>query len=227
MRGTRELVAKGFLAEEPEHARTHWAPLDGGGRGSSAEDDTLQRLYRELDRGSASTAPLESLDDLRSVLDEVRPDLGTGPDLVALLAGNWNSVLSSAGRQRPDGFELWWELSGRRPREMLRYHGLPIIEGPDDGDRRVYVVEPGAWGCFVRAQVEGGTDLLVEVDPISAEQARQMLDANPNFVPDEPDESGKLRKLQTYVEVGVTGRTGFRVVDASRARKVVAPPPAG
>ena len=226
-RETRKLVSKGFLAEEPQDAPTYWAPLNGEGYGRSAEDDALQRLCRELDRAPTTTASLESIEDLRGALDGARADLGEEAALIVLLAGDWHSVVSGAGRQRGDGFEPWWELPERRAGEILRYDGIPIIDGPDDGDRRLYIVEPGAWGCFVRAQVEGDTDLLVEVDSISAERARALLDANPNYFPDEPDEDGKLRKLQTHVEVGVAGRTGFRVVDASRARKVVAPPPAG
>ena len=35
------------------------------------------------------------------------------------------------------------------------------------------------------------------------------------------DEESKLRKLQTYVEIVVGARTGFRVADTSRARRVV------
>ena len=107
--------------------------------------------------------------------------------------------------------------------EPARYRGHPVITGPDEGHRRIYVVEPGPWGCFVRAQVDGGTDLLVEVVPVSAERAKELLGATPGHFPDQPDESSKLRKLQTCVEVRVAWSTGFRVADRSRARRIVAP----
>ena len=97
----------------------------------------------------------------------------------------------------------------------------PIVRGPHDGDRRLYVLEPGTWGCFVRAQVEGDQDLLVEVHPISLERARELLATNPAYFPDEPDEASKLRKLQASVEVRTAARTEFRVTDPSRARRVI------
>ena len=92
-----------------------------------------------------------------------------------------------------------------------------------DGDRHLYVVELGAWGCFVRVQVEGDTDLLVEVEPIPEERAREMLSENPNHLPDIDDHDVKLRKLQTFVRVRVAARTRFRVTNPERARRVVPP----
>ena len=87
------------------------------------------------------------------------------------------------------------------------------------------LAQSGAWGCFVRAQVEGGTDLLVRVEPVTPERAREDLRRNPDTYADEPDEASKLRKMQTFVSVGVWWRTGFRVADPSRAIRITAASP--
>ena len=139
-----------------------------------------------------------------------------------MLAGDWFDVLSELARQAPDGYQHARQIpEADRCGETGRYLGHPIIRGPHDGNRRLYVVEPGTWGCFVRAQVEGDRDLLVEVDAISLERARELLRGKPDYFPNEPDDASKLRKLQASVRVGVAARTGFRVTDPSRARRVI------
>jgi hypothetical protein len=50
-----------------------------------------------------------------------------------------------------------------------------------------------------------------------------MLKENPDHLSDIEDPEEKVRKMQTFVRVGVAARTGFRVNDPSRARKVVPP----
>ena len=73
----------------------------------------------------------------------------------------------------------------------------------------------------MRAQCEGDQDLRIDVNPISADRARELLEENPNHFPGEPDQEAKLWKLQTLVELAVYARTEFRVRDASHARRVV------
>lgn len=227
VRGTRDFVSKGFLADEPDDASMHWAQLDGEEHGPAAESDLLQRLCRELAEVGGSVTSLDSLIDLQGALESALEELASPSEAIVVLGGEWSEVLFDTMQQGADGLELWWDLPPQRAGEIARYRGMSIIEGPRDGVRCLYVVEPGAWGCFVRAQVEGPADLLVEVDSISQERAEALLEANPDLFPDEPDEASKLRKIQTFVEVGVGGRTGFRVRDASRARKIIALPPAG
>ena len=84
------------------------------------------------------------------------------------------------------------------------------------------MVDAAGWGCFVRAKADGDRDLAADVHEITAELAREMLGADPESFPDEPDEASKLRKLQTYVKVDIGERVEFRVVDSGRARKVAA-----
>ena len=227
LRGNRDFIAKGFLAAEPAGGHSHWAPLDGEGRGEGAEDDLVKRLCEELESSTVTTTSLESTEDLLGAIDVAVAELGSPESAIVLLSGDSHGIATDTGMGKLEGFEPWWELSDSLRGEVARYRGYPIIDGPSAGIRRLYVIEPGAWGCFLRAQVEGGTDLHVEVDSISAERAEELLVTDPNLFPDEPDEASKLRKIQTFVEVGVAARTGFHVADPSRARKIVGLPPPG
>ncbi len=222
LRGASNLVGRGFLAEVPEHARIGYASLNGDSWGRMLANRVLQDLCTALDDAPAMAASLGSAQELLCAIDGVLENLNPQGEVILLLAGDWFNVLSELARQAPDGYQHARQIpEADRCGETGRYLGHPIVRGPHDGDRRLYVVEPGEWGCFVRAQVEGDRDLLVEVDAISLEQARELLSANPDHFPDEPDEASKLRKLQTSVIVGVADRTGFRVTDPSRARRVI------
>ena len=73
-----------------------------------------------------------------------------------------------------------------------RYCGHRIFGGPASDERMAYVVEPKAWGSFVRAEVEAGEDIIVSVDPVSPERARSLLDSKPDYFPDQPDEASNF-----------------------------------
>ena len=222
LRGASNLVGRGSLAAAPEHARIGYGRLPGDSWGRMLADGILRDLCTALDDAPAITAPLGSSQELLRAIDGALESLGPQGKLIALLAGDWFDVLSELARQAPDGYQRARQIPQvDRCGETGRYLGHPIIRGPHDGDRRLYVVEPGTWGCFVRAQVEGDQDLLVEVDSILLERARELLRVKPKYFPDEPDEASKLRKLQASVRVGAAARTGFRVADASRARRVI------
>ena len=77
---------------------------------------------------------------------------------------------------RPEGYVMGWQVpENERIGELARYSGNPILRGPRDGEKRVYVVEPGTWGCLVRAQFEEDQDLRIDVLPVSAERSRELL----------------------------------------------------
>ena len=72
----------------------------------------------------------------------------------------------------------------------------------------------------MRAQCEGDQDLRIDIDPVSAERAQELLGENQSHFPNEPDDESKLRKLQTLVEIVVGARYGFQVSDPSRALRI-------
>ena len=225
-RGASQYVSKGFLATEPENARTHYGQLPGDEWGGSHADDVVAMLREALGEAPTIEAPLDSEQDLLSAIDAAVDGLGPDGGVILLVTGDWSRITFDLAINPPDGYEPRWGGQPVHAREQgveARYHGHPIIWDRTDGERRLYVVEPGTWGCFVRQQAEGDTDLLVEVEPIPEERAREMLSENPNHLPDIDDHDVKLRKLQTFVRVAVAARTGFRITNPDRARRVVPP----
>ena len=104
--------------------------------------------------------------------------------------------------------------------DLGRYRGYPILRGPTDGGRRVYVVDVSTWGSYKRASFEEGEEFLADVEAISPERARELLDASPDFFADEPDDVSRMRRMQAHVVVRLGVRDGFRVSDFTRARKI-------
>ena len=218
----RRQLPKGALARAPDDARIGYALLNDGSWGRGLAEGVTKRLCEAVDDGPSSAALLGSSQELLRAIDGALESLSPRGEVIVLLAGDWHEVTVDLRLRPPDGYLPEWQVpEADRCGETGRYLGHPIVRGPHDGDRRLYVVEPGGWGCFVRAQVEGDQDLLVEVDAISLDRARERLSTNPDAFPKEPDEESKLRKWQTFVEIDVAARTEFRVIDPSRARRVI------
>ena len=216
-----QLLPKASLAEVPESFHTYYAPLEGEPLGEEDPADVVRQICEELDEAPAAEAPLDTPRALLHAIDEAGEAMEASGDLLVILAGDCSDVLTFSDGEEPTGYEPWWRIpDGERMGEIARYRGHPLLSGPEHGERRLYVVEPGTWGCFVRAQVEGARDLLVEVNPLSTERARVLLDANPELFDSEPDEESRLRKIRTHVDVVVATRTEFRVADPSRARRI-------
>ena len=201
-RAVSHFVSKGFLAEEPPGTGTHYVGFDGEVWGRGQAQGVLLGLREALKEVPDIEAPLESGEELLSAIDAAVDGLEPDGGLILLLSGDWDRVPFDLAMDPPYGYE---SRSGRQPVHTLgqgvdaRYRGHPIIRDRTDDDRCLYVVEPGPWGCFVRAQVEGDTDLLVEVDAISEERAREMLKENPNHLSDidmmKTRESARCRPL--------------------------------
>ena len=220
-RGLRQFEQKALLAEEPERVINSYGALELEELGWGLSDDVVELLCAKLEGAPSSTSPLDTPQALLRAIDEAAEQLGGSGELLVVLAGDWDEVLYQLAIEQPAAYEPLGRIAETdRVGEVARYRGNFIVTGPDGVERGLYVLEPGTWGCLVRAQVERGQDLLVEVRPISSERAQELLDVNPNHFPDEPDAASKLRKLQTLVEVGVAARVGFRVVDPSRARRI-------
>ena len=211
-RGFFDLLSKAFLADMPSSGRTWYEPLKGDQFGRGLASDILARLCEALDEAPELSVPLNSPEELLSAFDDAKAELGNSSELVAVLAGDWMAIEVALHTGKRDGFIPAWQLpDGNRDGEWGQYHGHTLLRGPRDGERRLYLVDPGSWGCFVRAQCEGDQDLSIEIKPISADRAQQLLDENPNHIPDDSDQESKLRKLQTFVELAVCHRIEFRV----------------
>ena len=195
--GIHDLVPKGFLAEMPEGARTHYAQLRGNEWGEGLANGVIQLFCEALSGESSIEASLTSPTSLLEAIDEAASDLNALGELIVVLTGDWMDAIFELGGEDIDGYESLWRIpETERVGEIARYRGNPIVLGPGDGDRRLYVVEAGTWGCFVVAQVEPDQDLVVKISPISSERAREILEENPNHFASEPSEAAKLRKLQ-------------------------------
>ena len=226
-KGFQRFELKAFLTDSPEKARHVYFPLDGSPWGRGLSDDVMGLLCEALDKSPQVSNPLEAPGDLLAAIDQAMEDLNHSGGVVVVLAGDWSSIEVALDLASPEGYEAGWRLSeGEQLGVMARYRGHPMLRGPTSGQRRMYVFEPRSWGCFVRAQFEGAQDLSIEIRPVSAEWARELLDLNPSHFPDEPDRDSKLRKLQTRVEVSVWASVEFRVSDRTRARRIL-PVPAG
>ena len=220
-RGFLRLEPKGFLAVAPERARVSYAAANGDRWGWGLSEDVVNLLCDALDSAPQFPVPLGTPSGLLGAIDKATEDLGPSEEQVIILAGGWSDFEIRLAGDSPEGYLPRWRIpEDEQVGEVARYRGTPILRGPPGGERRLYVVEPGAWGCFVRAQCQEDRDLRIEINAISAERAREHLAQDPGHFPNEPDEDSKLRKLQTCVELVVVARIGFRVANPSRARRI-------
>ena len=207
-----QLVGKGFLTDTPEGALADYAPLTGDRWVRALSRDVLGRFCEALEGAPEMLAPLETPAALLEAIDQAIEDLDASEHVFVVLAGNWSDLQIGLGTQSLEGYEAAWRLpESDRVGEIGRYRGHPILSARDYKDRCVYVVEPAGWGYFVRAQTDDDQDLCVEINPISIDRAHELLKANPNHFASQPDEESKLRKLQTFVEIVIGSRAGFRV----------------
>ena len=220
--GYHELEPKGFLAAFPADSRRHYVALEGDTWGQGLADDILRRFCEALDEAPEISAPLNTPEELLRAFDMAIDQLDSSGKVVAILAGDWLDIEVALSSGEHEGYVPTWQVPGADPiAECGMYRGHTLLRGPTDGDRRMYLLEPSSWGCFVRAQCEGDRDLRIDVSLVSTDRARKLLEEKPLLFSSEPDKESKLRKLQTCVELGVWARIEFRVKDPTRAIRVV------
>ena len=157
--GTEERIVpglphKGFLADLPMNARTHWAGLEGKEWGRRLAVDVIDRFCEKVDQAPLVSAPLDSPSALLGAIDQTIEELAPGGELVIVLAGDQRGLQTDLNATETEGYEPEWRTpEADRAGEIGRYRGHAILRGPSSGDRRVYIVEPGTWGCFIRAQL--------------------------------------------------------------------------
>ena len=221
-RGFNKLVPKAPFADMPAGGRMSYESLEGDQWGRGMANDIVRLLCEALDDAPMMAAQLDTAEELFNAFDRAKTALNPVSELVAVLAGDWIDVEVARGTGEHGNFVPAWQIpEADQLAEWGEYRGHTFLRGPRDGERRMYLVEPGSWGCFVRARCEGEQDLRIDIKALASERARELLDANPNPFPDEPECENKLRKLQTCVELAVCHRVEFRVKNSSQARRVV------
>ena len=216
------LEHKGLLADLPEEARTYYPRLEGTEWGRDLSADLIDRFCKVLDELPPESTPLNTPKSLLRAIDKAISALKPSGEVGVVLAGNWRDIESELKGTEPDGYEPDWRIpEADRLGEVGRFRGAPIFRGPANDKRQVYVVEPQSWGRLVRAKIKGSTHPNVEVSTISAQRANELLDLNPLYFPEEPNEATKIRKLQTRVEILVSHRKEFQATNPSRARRIV------
>ena len=224
-RGFYEIRPKAYLAEIPSNGTISYHPLTGESWGRGLANHIMQLFCRALDQTDNTPSPLDTPEELLQAFLNAKEELGKPSKLVAVLAGNWSEIEMALYSGSHEGFVPAWQIPDTETDRIVQwgqYQGHSLLRGPKDGERRLYLVEPAAWGCFVRRQCEGNQDLHINFRTISAARAKELLAAEPNHFPDIPDMESKLRKLQTCVELAVGARIEFCVKDSSRAKKITA-----
>lgn len=220
-RGFRRLVLKAFLAEIPQEHQHGYARLEGDRYGTGLSDDVVHLLLESMEGAPEIETPLDTPADFLRAIDTAKKELDPSGEIVILLVGDWFDILSALHRELPEDYKPWWQSDEDEGiGAVARYQGHPVIEGPRDGERRLYIVEPSTWGCLIRAQFENGEDLRVEVNPVPAKRARCLLDRDPSYFKEQADRDSQMRKLQTCVEVIIEARNKFHVSDGSRAHLI-------
>ena len=220
-RGLRQLLPKAYFVDPVEYDKTHYAAIDGDDWGRRISHGVVYLLCEELEGVPPMAAPLDDIVDVLSAIDLAVADLDPQGDVAVVVAGNTEEVFYSLRGEEVEGYEPRWRMTGVDPLvEAGRYCGYPILRGPTDGTRRVYVVDVSTWGIYERASFEEGEEFSADVEAISPERARELLDANPDFFAGEPDDASRMRRMQAHVVVRISVRDGFRVSDPTRARRV-------
>ena len=220
-RGLRQLFPKAPFVDAAEHDKTYYAPIDTDFWGRRLAHGTVYMLCEELEGAPLLTAPLGDIGEVLRAIDSAVADLKPNGDVAIVVAGTTEEVFFDVAMVGAAGYEPGWRLSGGDPLvDLGRYRGYPILRGPRDGGRRMYVVDLRTWGTYERAVFAEGEEFRADVEAISPERARELLDANPDFFADEPDDVSRMRKMQARVVVRLGVQDGFRVSDPSRARRI-------
>ena len=220
------LMGKRFFVDPADDDKAGYILMGGDQQGRAMSFDAVHLLCEVLEGAIPMTALLNSPDALLQAIDMTIEDLRPADDLAIVVAGDWGNVTVALQIGGFEGYQPQWQLTEHNQLgDLGTYRDYPILRGRQSGERRLYVVEPSTWGKFVRSRHSNGEEIWVDVEPITPARAQELLLENAGHFHQEPDEDGKLRKLQTLVEMTVVVRHGFAVADQSRARKITQPAP--
>ena len=220
-RGHRILLPKFCFIDGRAGDAAYYAPFSGENDGRRLARDAVHLLCDAAEGATQMSALLDTKEALFCAMDMALQDLVPQDSVAVVLAGDWDEVLLALLAEQAEGYEPYWLLDEADSLvDIGQYHGCRIFRGPTSGERRAYVVDVGTWGRFVRARFEEEWDLHVDVKCISPQRAGELLEAHPDWFPDQPDHESKMLKLQTHVDVIVGVRHGFQVDDPTRARRI-------
>lgn len=221
-RSIQDWFGKGHFVDAKDYDRIGYSAVGGELWGRGLSRDAVRLLWEALAGAPRMLAPLDSAESLFQAIESAASDLGVDSNLAVVLGGSMAGLLHHARVGLVEGYEPLRRSPDSDPSvELARYHGYPILRGPESGKPGACVVDVGTWGNYVRAPFDDGEELRVDVEVISQEQAREILDGNPDYGADQLDDESRVRKIQTMVLVKVGVRHGFRVVDPTRARTIV------
>ena len=141
-----------------------------------------RRLAELLDEGPSLVAPLDSPEELLSAVDQALEDIEPRGNVFLLLVGAWRDLIVSLALRSPEGYMSGWEVpEARQVGEEARYRGYPMIWVP--GGNELYVVEPGGWGCVLRAQFDGDRDSGFEGNDHSSSTRHEAPGRTPTTFP--------------------------------------------
>ena len=221
-RGFNHTLTKDAFTDQPStgpFSDLYVADYDPHLYGVETEHDVRQRFSKVLSAAPVIEMALDIPEAMLRAIDRALEALACPKEAIVLLTGDWNEARRSFDIQPPANYEPWGA------ERLPYYRGHPILYpfNPPSGGRKVYVVEPGAWGSLLRAQFGDGSDLRVDIILISAAQAQGLLNTHPDLFSEEADASAKLRKIQTLVQCIISIRSGFRVTTMDRARQIREP----
>ena len=160
-RGFIELAPKAPFVDIPTGGGILYESLEGDQWGRDMANDIVRLLCEALDEAPTMAAQLDTPGELFSAFDRANTDLNPVSEVAAVLAGDWIDVEVALGTGEHQDFVPAWQIPGADQRaEWGEYRGHTFLRGPTDGERRLYLVEPGSWGCFVRARCEGEQELI-------------------------------------------------------------------
>ena len=221
-RGSNRLAPKAHLAQEPGSRQISYTSLEGLPFGQELSYDVTRLFEEALAEAVTKSASLDTAGALLQAIADIEEELGENSELLVMLVGDWFDTEIALNREKPPEYLPHWQLPPDNTLWKIgQYRKHLIVSGPKDRDRRLYVVDTKTWGLFVRGRFEDGEDVRVDITPISAERAQELLASGHNYFPDEPDDDSKSRKLQTMVQITIGAQHGFRIVDRGRAQQIV------
>jgi hypothetical protein len=197
-----------------------WAPHENNPSGSTLEAALFDDLEAAAVDAPAVQARLGSTDDALAAIDEAMSSIEAAGSGLIVFFGNWLETNISMHVPSGEFTPNWQTTTPESASDGLlgHYRGSPVVDAFSAGPPRILVLDLPRWGCLLRAPMANGEEMQIDIEPVTAELARKRLDEDSGHFPNESDDEGKLRKLQTLVQSVINERVGFVVKDASFAR---------